>query len=111
MAGSKAQGRHDDLGQANAIGDLTCETWLEDELHGASDGKKHLSIGGAVSSSFGLEFAASVLVNGLFGLDFGAKASFDTNIEAVIPSDEQLQERGIPNGQFLRELDDLRRGT
>jgi len=40
MAGSKAQGRHDDLGQANAIGDLTCETWLEDELHGASDGKK-----------------------------------------------------------------------
>ena len=46
MAGSKAQGRHDDLGQANAIGDLTCETWLEDELRGASDGKKHLSIGG-----------------------------------------------------------------
>ena len=33
---------------------------------------------------------------------------FDTNIEALVPSNEDLRERGIPNGRFIRERDELR---
>lgn len=42
------------------------------------------SFKGVLSSSFGAEFVATVLVNGLFGLEFGAKASNLADINSCV---------------------------